>query len=93
MVVGVATLVVLGAAAGVVGLLLSPRRRRPAVSTGLLTGVALSFAGGFAGYLLGAKGGGGAFLTGPAWAGAAVGALLAVALLLLLPRGTRRGRR
>jgi uncharacterized membrane protein YeaQ/YmgE (transglycosylase-associated protein family) len=92
-VVGVATLVVLGAVAGVVGLLLSPRRRRPAPSTAVLLGVVLAFAGGFAGYLLGPKGGAGAFLTGPAWAGAAAGALLAVVVLLVLPlRGRRAGR-
>ncbi|MBC3763163.1 hypothetical protein ACUN7V_14650 [Quadrisphaera oryzae] len=92
--VGIATLVVLGAVAGVLGLLLSPRRRRPAPSTAVLTGVALAFAGGFAGYLLGPKGGGGAFLTGTAWAGAAAGAALAVALLLLPLRrgGARDGR-
>lgn len=95
MVVGVATLVVLGAVAGVVGLLLSPRRRRPAPSTAVLLGVVLAFAGGFAGYLLGPKGGAGAFLTGPAWVGAAAGALLAVLVLLVLPllrRGAGRAR-
>lgn len=95
MVVGVATLVVLGAVAGVVGLLLSPRRRRPAPSTAVLLGVVLAFAGGFAGYLLGPKGGAGAFLTGPAWVGAAAGALLAVVVLLVLPllrRGAGRAR-
>lgn len=92
MLVGVATLVVLGAVGGVAGLLLSPRRRRPAPSSAVLLGVVLAFAGGFAGYALGPKGGGGAFLTGPAWAGAAAGTLLAV-VLLLLPLGAGRSRR
>ena len=79
---GVASLVVLGAVAGVVGLLLARGRRGPAASTAVLVGVVGVFAGAFAGYLLGPKGGGGAFLTGPAWAGAALGAVLAVVLLL-----------
>lgn len=88
---GVASLVVLGAAAGVVGLLLARGRRGPAASTAVLVGVVATFAGAFTGYFLGPKGGGGAFLTGPAWAGAALGAVLAVVLLLtvLSRRGSR----
>ncbi len=84
LVLGVASLVVLGAAAGVLGLLLARGRRRPAASTAVVVGVALAFVGAFAGYLAGPKGGGGAFLTGPAWAGAAVGGAVAVVLLALV---------
>ncbi|MGQ7297156.1 hypothetical protein [Quadrisphaera sp. KR29] len=88
-VIGVAALVLTGAVGGLAGLLLAPRRRRPAPSTAVLLGVVLAFAGGFAGYLAGPKGAGGAFLTGPAWVGAAAGALLALALLLLPLRRPR----
>ncbi|PWJ49042.1 hypothetical protein SAMN06264364_12733 [Quadrisphaera granulorum] len=92
--IGVATLVVLGAVAGVAGLLLASRRRRPAGSTAVLLGVALAFAGGFSGYFVGPKGGSGAFLTASAWAGASLGAALAIIALAVVSRTERsRSRR
>lgn len=84
LVLGVVSLVVLGALAGVLSLLLARGRRGPAPSTAVVVGVALAFAGAFGGYVAGPKGAGGAFLTGPAWGGALAGSALAVVLLVLV---------